>query len=232
MKRYISSQPESQKAASSDKFKTAMDDRSPDTVAGADTETDPMVEVSGNHMPLSQLVAMVTSLSRERPNLFGFLKSFQSSPEEMTLFFRQMIREDYDNHGQKMIAAVNQPSAPPLQEHLDGEDVLGGSGGVAVNLPPPPLDSTRSKSLQESLELAERLEAEEAAREQQEQQEMLEQARALAALLEEEDQEEYRRKTQFFYCEICMDTEASINGAITLDCDHRFCEGRYYEGQA
>ena len=52
---------------------------------------------------------------------------------------------------------------------------------------------------------------------------------ALAALLAEEDQQQEREraaKAQLFYCEICMDSEASIHGAISLDCEHRFCEGK------
>jgi hypothetical protein len=80
------------------------------------------------------------------------------------------------------------------------------------DLPQPP--ASRSVSLQESLELAQRLEAEEEAREQEE-------VRVLAEALADED----RRRAQFFQCEICLDDEVSIHGAFTLDCDHRFCEG-------
>ena len=84
------------------------------------------VEVNGDSISLSQLVAIVESLEQERPNLFGFLKSFQSSPEEMALFYRQMIREDYDSHAQQVaVAAALMPSAPLASPDVVREDEEG-----------------------------------------------------------------------------------------------------------
>ena len=183
------------------------------------------VMVNGDSIALDQLVAIAESLEQERPNLFALLKSFHSSPEEMNQFFRQMIRDDYDNHAREVAARA--PSAPLAQEEEEREKGGGEEAwqsvsvfvGISENLPPP--DAARSKSLQESMELAARLEAEEAAQEEAAVQQ-------LVGRLEEQDREEAeqaRQRARLFYCEICMDHEAAIHGAITLDCDHRFCEG-------
>ena len=56
-----------------------------------------VVTVSGEEISLLQLVAIAESLEAERPFLFGCLKSFHSTPEEMKIFCRAMIREDYQN---------------------------------------------------------------------------------------------------------------------------------------
>jgi len=179
------------------------------------SDADTTVTVNGDTVAVNQLVAIAESLQLERPHLFAFLKSFHSSHEEMTQLFRQMISADYDHHAADALAraskenpAAQQQQNPPKEEDVE---VVSEDGVVLVNLPVP--SATRSSSLQESLELAERLEAEELAQEQ-------EQVRLLAEKLACED----RRQAELFYCNICMDDEASIHGAITLDCDHRFCE--------
>lgn len=43
--------------------------------------------------------------------------------------------------------------------------------------------------------------------------------RELIKLLNEEDS----RKRRFFFCAVCLNDEAEINGSFTLDCGHRFC---------
>lgn len=160
-------------------------------------ESDYTVMVNGDTMTMSQLVAIAASLEQERPHLFGFLRSFHSSNEEMTLLFRQMIRDDYDHH-----ASNHNYKKDDLEQEQEREK----------EEPVPPM--ARTTSLQQSLELALRLEEMDAAREQEE-------VRILANELADED----RRCAQLFLCVICRDEEACIHGAITLDCNHRFCEG-------
>ena len=181
------------------------------------------VTVNGESLQVGQLIAIVESLQVERPDLFWFLKSFQSSQEEMREFYRQMIRDDYENYAREREAGKS--SAPPVThgklEMIEEPEY----GSVLVNLPPPPPGevpvATRMSSLEEALAVAKRIEEEEAAKEQAE-------VEALAKRLEEEDMMENRRRAELFYCEICMDDEATVNGSITLDCDHRFCEGMKY----
>jgi hypothetical protein len=188
----------------------------PDMITDND-DNEPGVLVSGSFMTVSQLAALAESLESERPHLFGFVRAFRSSPAEMTTLFRQVIRADYERHAQEAVEQAREPSAPSLeclmqqqeQEQEEEEEMV---FVELEDLPQPP--ASRSVSLQESLELAQRLEAEEEAREQEE-------VRVLAEALADED----RRRAQFFQCEICLDDEVSIHGAFTLDCDHRFCEG-------
>jgi hypothetical protein len=200
-------------------------------------EPDTHIVVNTDTIALDTLVAIAESLEQERPHLFGFLKSFRNSREEMSTLFRQLIRDDYDNYAAEAVARM--PTAPPpprpaphtrlkqqgkeeqeeqkeneekAELDVDMDEETSEESLVFVNMPPPET-GVRSVSLQESFDLAQRLEAEEEALQ-------LEQARAVASRLAEED----LRRAQCFYCEICMD-EAPIHGAITLDCDHRFCEG-------
>jgi hypothetical protein len=157
----------------------------------------------------------------------------------MKLFFKQMIRDDYDNYADEVVARTNKPAGGSRSAKGSSSNILDHID-LSFSMPPP-LAESRSTSLQESFELAQRLEAEEAAREEEE-------VKMLAALLEAEDRQvlavqqeveegvvkelalrlkdEDRAKAELFYCEICMDSDAAIHGAITLDCDHRFCEGR------
>lgn len=203
-------------------------------------EREGTVMLAGEVTPLRPLLLFMESLQEERPALFDFFRdvssSFSSSLSSskandstdqcymqpppppppssslassldhegdnvITALFRQIIRNDYRSYGKEMHDS--------MEKELD------------ASAPPLPPDSWKEEESptaeHEAYLLSMKLDEEEAA---------LSAAREEAKVREMAERwaNEDARLSKLFYCEICLDDEAPIDGAITLDCDHRFCQ--------
>ena len=98
------------------------------------------IRVGGEIVTMNVAQAILEALEAERPDLFGFMKALPSddsiSYDERITYMRQFIQQDYDNRASTLAVQDSMPKAPPV--------------------------AARTKSEQQSYELALRLDEEEA----------------------------------------------------------------------
>jgi len=114
------------------------------------------INVTGEEMPMLQIVAILESLQAERPLLFSCLKSFHSSSEEMNILYRALIREDYENFAADEKKKINEiilsePSCTRINECADS--LLSGSL-VESNTPSTVSSNTLEATLKEEERIA------------------------------------------------------------------------------